>query len=177
MLIEHTADGGAPIVYEDNPTYDNLVGRIEHVAQMGTLVTNFMLIKPGALHRANGGYLILDALKVLTQPFAWEALKRALRSREIRIESLGQLLSLVSTVGLKPQPLPFDVKVVLVGERLIYYLLHAYDPEFAQFFKVAADFEEDIERTPASHLLYARVIATIARARSCARSTAPPWRG
>jgi len=163
VLMEHEADGGAPIVYEDNPSHDNLVGRIEHVAQMGTLVTNFMLIKAGAFHRANGGYLILDALKVLTQPFAWEALKRAMRSREIRIESLGQMLSLTSTVGLKPQPIPFDLKVVLVGERLIYYLLHAYDPEFAQFFKVAADFEDDIERTPESDLLYCRVIATIAR--------------
>jgi len=163
VLMTHEAGRGAPIVYEDNPTHDNLVGRIEHLAQMGTLVTNFTLVKAGAFHRANGGYLILDALKVLTQPFAWEALKRAMRSREIRIESLGQMLSLVSTVGLKPQPIPFDAKVVLVGERVIYYLLHAYDPEFAQFFKVAADFEEDIERTPASDLTYARVIATIAR--------------
>lgn len=163
VLIEHAAEGGAPIVYEDNPTHDNLVGRIEHMAHMGTLVTNFMLIKPGAFHRANGGYLILDALKVLGQPFAWDALKRAMRSREIRTESLGQLLSLVSTVGLKPEPIPYDLKVVLVGERLIYYLLQAYDSEFAELFKVAADFEEDIERAPGSDLLYARVIATIAR--------------
>ena len=163
VLIAHRADGGAPIVYEDNPTHDNLVGRIEHVAQMGTLVTNFMLIKAGALHRASGGYLILDALKVLSQPFAWEALKRAMRAREIRIESLGQMLSLVSTVGLKPEPIPFDTKVVLVGERIIYYLLHAYDPEFAEFFKIVADFEEDMKRGPGSDLLYARVVATIAR--------------
>jgi lon-related putative ATP-dependent protease len=163
VLIEHAADSGAPIVYEDNPTHDNLVGRIEHMAQMGTLVTNFMLIKAGAFHRANGGYLILDALKVLQQPFAWEALKRAMRSREIRTESLGQMLSLVSTVGLKPEPIPFDQKVVLVGERIFYYLLQAYDPEFPELFKVAADFEEDIERGPGSDLLYARVIATLAR--------------
>ena len=122
-----------------------------------------MHIKPGAFHRANGGYLILDAMKVLTQPFAWEALKRAMRSREIRTESLGQMLSLVSTVGLKPEPIAYDQKVVLVGERIIYYLLQAYDPEFPELFKVAADFEEDIERGPASDLLYARVIATIAR--------------
>jgi lon-related putative ATP-dependent protease len=163
VLIEHAAGSGAPIVYEDNPTHDNLVGRIEHLAQMGTLVTNFMLIKAGAFHRANGGYLVLDALKVLTQPFAWEALKRAMRSREIRTESLGQMLSLVSTVGLKPEPIPLDQKVVLVGERIIYYLLQAYDPEFPELFKVAADFEEDIERGPESDLLYARVVATIAR--------------
>jgi lon-related putative ATP-dependent protease len=163
VLIEHEQGSGAPIVHEDNPTHDNLVGRVEHQAQMGTLVTNFMLIKAGAFHRANGGYLVLDALKVLTQPFAWEALKRAMRSREIRTESLGQVLSLVSTVGLKPEPIPFDQKVVLVGERIIYYLLQAYDPEFPELFKVAADFEEDIERGPGSDLLYARVVATIAR--------------
>ena len=163
VLIAHEAGSGAPIVHEDNPTHDNLVGRIEHQAQMGTLVTNFMLIKAGAFHRANGGYLVLDALKVLTQPYAWEALKRAMRSREIRTESLGQMLSLVSTVGLKPEPIAFDQKVVLVGDRMIYYLLQAYDPEFPELFKVAADFEEDIARTPESDLLYARVVATIAR--------------
>jgi lon-related putative ATP-dependent protease len=163
MLIGHEDAKGAPIVYEDNPTHDNLSGRIEHIAQMGTLMTDFTLIKPGALHRANGGYLVLDALKVLSQPFAWEALKRALRSREIRTESLGQMLSLVSTVSLEPEPIPLDVKVVLVGQRILYYLLHAYDPEFGELFKVAVDFEEDMARDAQSDLLYARVVATIAR--------------
>jgi len=163
MLIGHEVAKGAPIVYEDNPTHDNLSGRIEHIAQMGTLVTDFTLIKPGALHRANGGYLVLDALKVLSQPFAWEALKRALRSREIRTQSLGQVLSLVSTVSLEPEPIPLDVKVVLVGQRVLYYLLHTYDPEFSELFKVAVDFEEDMARDAQSDLLYARVVATIAR--------------
>lgn len=163
VLVTHGDGDGAPIVEEENPTHDNLVGRIEHIAQMGTLVTDFSLIKPGALHRANGGTLILDATKVLGQPFAWEALKRALRSREIRTESLGQALSLVSTVSLAPQPIPLEVKLVLVGPRLIYYLLHAYDPEFAELFKVAADFEDDLERGPAADQLYARMVATIAR--------------
>ena len=163
VLIEHAAAAGAPIVYEDNPTHDNLIGRIEHTAQMGALVTDFTLIKAGSFHRANGGYLILDALKVLTQPFAWEALKRALRSREIRIESLGQMLSLVSTVSLEPEPIRLDVKVVLVGQRLLYYLLHAHDPEFAELFKVAVDFEDDMERGPESDLLFARMIATLGR--------------
>ena len=164
VLIDRAADKGAPIVYEDNPSHDNLVGRIEHLAKMGTLVTDFTLIKAGALHRANGGYLVLDALKVLSQPFAWEALKRALRSREIRAESLGQMLSLVSTVSLEPEPIPLDLKVVLVGERILYYLLHAYDQEFAGLFKVVADFEDDMARDTDSDLLYARVIATMARA-------------
>jgi len=163
VLIGHEDAKGAPIVYEDNPTHDNLTGRIEHIAQMGTLVTDFTLIKAGALHRANGGYLVIDALRLLSQPFAWEALKRALRSREIRTESLGQMLSLVSTVSLEPEPIPLDVKIVLVGQRFLYYLLHAYDPEFGELFKVAVDFEEDMARTPESDLFYARVIATIAR--------------
>ena len=105
------------------PDLQNLIGRVEHIAQLGALVTDFTLIKPGALHRANGGYLLLDVRKVLTQPFAWEALKRALQSREIRIESLGQMYSLVSTVSLEPEPIPLDVKVVLFGDRLFYYLL------------------------------------------------------
>lgn len=161
---ETVAEGhGAPIVYEDNPTHANVIGRIEHVAQMGTLVTDFTLIKAGALHRANGGYLILDVLKVLSQPFAWEALKRALRSREIRTESLGQALSLISTVSLEPEPIPLDVKVVLVGERMLYYLLHAYDPEFGELFKVAVDFEDDVARNTQTDLHYAHVIATIAQ--------------
>lgn len=154
---------GAPVVCEDNPTYSNLVGRIEHVSQFGALVTHFTLIKPGALHRANGGYLLLDIRKVLIQPFAWEGLKRALQARKIHIESLGQVYSLVSTVSLEPEPVPLDVKVILFGERLFYYLLQEYDPEFKELFKVAADFEETIERTPENHLLYAQLIATLAR--------------
>jgi predicted ATP-dependent protease len=163
VLVAHAEGDGAPIVEEENPTHDNLVGRIEHIAQMGTLLTDFSQIKAGALHRANGGTLILDAMKVLVQPFAWEALKRALRSHEIRTESLGQALSLVSTVSLAPQPIPLALKVVLVGPRLIYYLLHAYDPEFGELFKVAADFEDDLERGPAADHLYARMVATLAR--------------
>jgi len=163
VLIEHSGAAGAPIVVEDNPSHDALLGRIEHLSQMGALVTDFTLIKAGALHRANGGYLVIDALKLLAQPFAWDALKRALRSREIRTQSLGQALSLVSTVSLEPEPIPLEVKVVLVGQRLHYYLLHAYDPEFAALFKVAVDFEEDMPRGPQNDLLYARVVAAFGR--------------
>jgi len=163
VLIEHSGAAGAPIVFEDNPSHDALLGRIEHLSQMGALVTDFTLIKAGALHRANGGYLVIDALKLLAQPFAWDALKRALRSREIRTQSLGQALSLVSTVSLEPEPIPLEVKVVLVGQRLHYYLLHAYDPEFAALFKVAVDFEEDMPRGPQNDLLYARVVAAFGR--------------
>ncbi|MEJ2508397.1 MAG: ATP-binding protein [Gammaproteobacteria bacterium] len=163
VIIDHDEETAAPVVYENNPTHDNLVGRIEHLAQMGTLVTDFMLIKSGALHRANGGYLILDAQKVLTQPFVWEALKRALFAEQIRIESLGQMLSVISTVSLEPEPIPLDVKIVLLGDRMLYYLLYEYDPEFGELFKVAADFEEQIDRSPENTRLYARMLATVAR--------------
>ncbi len=163
VLIDHSATRGAPVVYEDNPSYQSLIGRVEHLAQMGALVTDFTLIKPGALLRANGGYLILDVRKVLLQPYAWEGLKRVLSARELRIESLGQALSLVSTVSLEPEPIPLDVKVVLVGERLLYYLLYHYDPDFRELFKVAADFEDSMVRRADSDMLYARLIATLAR--------------
>lgn len=154
---------GAPVVYEDKPTFQNLIGRIEHVAQMGTLVTDFTHIKPGALHRANGGYLILDARRVLVEPFAWEGLKRAMRARAIRIESLGEALSLVSTVSLEAEPIPLDVKVVLLGDRLLYYLLYEADPDFRELFKVAVDFETSVDRTEPGHLAYAGLIATLGR--------------
>ena len=107
---------------------------------MGTLVTNFAMIKPGALHRANGGYLVIEAIRMLQQPYAWEGLKRALHSRHIKIQSLGEALSLISTASLEPEPIPLDVKVVLLGDRLLYYLLFQYDRDFAELFKVAADF-------------------------------------
>ncbi len=163
VLVDHDGKTGVPVLYEDNPTLQNVIGRIEHIAQMGTLVTNFILIKPGALHRANGGYLVLDARKVLMNSFVWDALKRAIRSREIRIESIERILSLVSTTSLEPEPIPLDVKIVLVGDRYIYHLLKEYDPEFSLYFKVNADFSDSMDRSPESVALYARVIATLAR--------------
>lgn len=164
LLVDNSANQGAPVIYEDHPTHQNLVGKVEHlVTQMGALTTDFTLIRPGALHRANGGYLVLDAHKVLLQPYAWEQLKRALRSGEIRIESLQQIFGLISTVSLEPEPIPLQVKIVLVGERLLYYLLYTYDPDFAELFKVEADFEEQMERTPENDLLYARLVGALVR--------------
>jgi len=163
VLVDHSQSEGAPVVYEEHPTYNNLVGRIEHLAQMGALMTDFNLIKPGALHRANGGYLILDARELLLQPYAWDGLKRAIRSQEVRIESLAQALSLVSTVSVEPEPIPLDVKIILIGERLLYYLLYQYDPDFSELFKVEADFNEEMTCTPQNKLLYARMIGMIAR--------------
>lgn len=161
VLVDHSNQHGAPVLCEDQPTYQNLVGRIEHVAQMGALLTNFRLIKPGVLHEANGGYLILDARKLLLQPYAWEGLKHALRAREIRIESIGQIYSWISTVSLEPEPIPLDIKVILTGERLLYYLLCEFDPDFAELFKVAADFEDEMKRDETNNIAYAHLIAAL----------------
>lgn len=163
LLVDHGDSRNAPIVFENLPNHANLIGRIEHQALMGALITDFTMIKPGALHLANGGYLILDARKLLLQPYAWEGLKRALQTGEIRIESLERALSLISTASLEPEPIPLDIKIILVGDRLLYYLLSYYDPEFADLFKVSADFEASMDRDEDSNALYARVIATIAR--------------
>jgi lon-related putative ATP-dependent protease len=162
VLIDHSDEQHAPVVYENHPSYDNLLGRIENIAEMGTLVTDFNLIRPGALHKANGGYLILNARKLLMSPYSWEALKRVLQSRQIRIESIGQALGLVSTVSLNPEPIPLDVKVVLLGDRFIYYLLCHYDPDFLELFKVAADFDDAFSRAPESQQQYAKLIGSIA---------------
>ncbi len=163
VLVDNGAPDGSPVVYSDHPTLQNLVGRIDHISRLGTLSTDFSLIKPGALHRANGGYLLVDAIRLLTQPFAWEGLKRALLRHQIRIESLGEAYSLVSTLSLEPEPIPLKLKVILVGERSLFYLLQAYDPDFGKLFRIAADFEEHLERTPETNLLFARFVATRAR--------------
>jgi lon-related putative ATP-dependent protease len=170
LLVTQTAATGAPVVEELHPTLGNLVGRIEHMARQGALVTDFRLIKAGALHRANGGYLLLDARAVLNEPFAWTALKRALKAREIRIESAVDLLSLTTTVTLEPDPIPLNVKVVLFGERLLYYLLAALDPEFNEHFKVLADFDDELDRGGENETMYARLVATLAR-----RKGLPPF--
>ncbi len=140
---------GAPVVYEPHPIYQNLFGRIEYISDQGTLVTNYRRICPGSLHRANGGYLILDAEKVLTYPFVWEGLKRALQAGRIEIESPFSELG-INTITLKPEVIPLNVKVILVGSRDIYYLLEELDSEFNEMFRVLADFDDHIKRTPDS---------------------------
>jgi lon-related putative ATP-dependent protease len=163
LFVDNSSAAGAPVVFEDNPTYQNLIGRVEQMAQLGTLVTDFSLIKPGSLHLANGGYLVIEARKVLLQPYAWEALKRALDNQQVRIESPSQMLGMLSTVSLEPEPVPLDVKVALLGDRMLYYLLSQSDPEFAELFKVQADFAEQIPRSEENQALYAQMIASLAR--------------
>jgi predicted ATP-dependent protease len=162
VVVERGDSRGGPVVVEDLPTHANLFGRIEHRAQFGALFTDFTMIRGGALHRANGGYLVLDARKLLLQPFAWQQLKRALASEQIRIETPEQLYGFGGTTTIEPEPIRLRVKVVLIGDRLLYYLLAAYDPEFLEHFKVAADFEDEIPRE-GNELAYARLIVTFAR--------------
>lgn len=164
LLVGHAADAHAPVVTCDNPTYPALVGRVDHVAHLGTLLTNFTMVKAGALHRANGGYLVLDAVQVLGHAGAWEGLKRALKSGQVTIESLPQALGLGSgTPSLEPQPVLLSVKVILIGERHHYYLLQALDPEFDQLFRVGADYEDDTPRTPQAVAAFARFIGALGR--------------
>jgi lon-related putative ATP-dependent protease len=161
LLVDRAEARGAPVVFEDLPTQPNLLGRIEHTARLGALVTDFTLIRAGALHQANGGYLVLDARRLLTQPFAWDDLKRALRSGTVRIEGVGDRLG-VATVSLEPEPIPIDAKIVLVGDRTVYYLLAELDPDFLELFKVQVDFEDEIPRTPEAEAEYARLLGSIA---------------
>jgi len=163
LLVDNSETRGAPVIYEDLPNVQHLIGQIEYRAHQGTLYTDFTLVKPGAFHRANGGYLIVDARRVLAQPLAWDSLKRVLFSGEIRIESLERLYGLVSTASLKPAPIPVSTKVVLLGDRMLYYLLSHYDPDFSDLFKVEADFEDDLDWDGECHTLYARMIASLAR--------------
>lgn len=163
VLISHQDGKGAPVVYETNPTIEQLTGEIEHVAVMGALLTDFTMIEPGALHKANGGYLVLEARSILTKPFAWEALKRALKSAQIRPESVREHIGLLSTLTLDPEPIPLSVKVVLIGTPLIYYLLHDLDEDFRKLFKVKADFATEFDCNADALRQYAGFIARVCR--------------
>jgi lon-related putative ATP-dependent protease len=163
VIVDNGQQHGAPVIYEDNPTHQNLVGRVEHLARFGALITDFNLLVAGALHRANGGYLVLDAPKLLAGNYGWPSLKRTLDAGHIHIETLEQALSMATTVSLQPEPIPLDIKVVLVGPPALYYQLIAQDEEFGDLFKIAADFEDRVERNPETTLLYARLICAMTR--------------
>jgi lon-related putative ATP-dependent protease len=170
VLIDRSDTQGAPVIVESNPTYHNLIGRIEHHAFMGAVATDFTMIKPGAIHRANGGYLVLPVREVLINYLSWEALKRSLKDHCIRIEELGAQLSLISTVTLEPESIPLDVKIVLIGNPLLYYLLHYYDEDFQKLFKVKADFATTMDRAPETEKQYALFVKTI-----CAEHSLRPF--
>ncbi|MCM8772851.1 MAG: AAA family ATPase [Candidatus Omnitrophica bacterium] len=163
VLIDNSQTKGAPVVKETNPTAYNLCGRIEYRPHFGAMVTDFTMIKPGALHKANGGYLILQVLDVLKNYFAWETLKRALKNNEIIIEDLNEQFRLINTPTLRPQPIPLDVKVILIGHPIFYYLLYAYDEDFRKLFKVKADFSLLMDKNEEGYKNYSAFISKICK--------------
>ena len=165
VLVDNSATHGAPVIEEYNPVYYNLMGRLEYESRLGMMTTNFTQIKAGALHRANGGYLLLEAQDVLTSPMVWESLKKALETREARIENMGEHLSPVPASTLRPEPIPLQVKVVLIGSPVIYYLLYAQDEDFRKLFKVKADFAPDMGRSEQNVLGYGGFISGQVRER------------
>lgn len=162
VIVKNAPNSGAPIVILDHPTQGNLVGKVERIQQYGALLTDFTLIKAGALHRANGGFLLLDARKVLEQPFAWDSLKRAISSKQIKIEAPSEETSF-TTISLDPEPIPLDIKVVLTGDFEIYELLCERDPDFRDFFKVEADFGMIMDRTDYNECEYAKLIGSLSQ--------------
>ncbi len=160
LIIDNTALKGAPVIYEANPTYFNLFGRIEHIIQMGSAVTDFQMIKAGALHKANGGYLILDCREVLLNLFTYEALKRTIRNKEIRIEDMAEQYRLIATLSLKPEAIPLECKIVLIGTPELYYLLLQMDPDFRKYFKVKVDFDQTIRNSYGNIQLFAMFIGS-----------------
>ena len=162
VVVKNEPDSGAPIVVLDHPTQGNLVGKVERIQQYGALLTDFTLIKAGALHRANGGFLLMDARKLLLQPFSWDSLKRALSSKLIKIEAPSDETSF-TTISLDPEPIPLDVKVILTGDEALFELLSERDPDFSDYFKVEADFGVLMDRTPENEQEYAKLIGSLSK--------------
>ncbi|WCN09494.1 Lon protease family protein [Marinomonas mediterranea] len=158
IAVTHEPDGGMPVVYEPHPTYRNLFGQVEYSSDQGMLITSYRLIRAGSLHAANGGYLILDAEKLLTDHYLWEALKRALKSKTLRIEHPYADMGLMNTTTLSPEDLPLQVKVILIGSREIYYLLQDADPDFQEMFRVLVDFDDTLKRGQGSEHAFARLL-------------------
>ncbi len=163
VIVDNSELEGAPVITESNPVMQNLIGRVEHQAQFGALFTDFTMVKGGALHKANGGFLVLDAREVLLKPYSWDTLKRTLKTHEIRVEDIAQQLGFATTSSLDPEPIPFTAKIVLIGEPFVYYLLFSQDPDFRELFKVKADFDNEVDRDLDNEKLYARFIARVAR--------------
>lgn len=166
LIVDHADQKGAPVVFERHPVIPNLFGRVDRRQEMGVLITDFNLIRPGALHRANGGYLIIDARALLTQTSAFEHLERSLDSGQLLIEDLPQILGFRDSVTLHPEAIPLDVKVILLGERRLYYLLHELDPEFSRLFRVCVDLEDELEAGRSQLNEFAHLIADSVREHS-----------
>ncbi|MGR8918520.1 MAG: Lon protease family protein [Gammaproteobacteria bacterium] len=163
VLVSNADRGGAPVVVEQRPAYVRLFGKIEHRAQFGALLTDFHMIRAGALHEANGGYLLINAERLVMEPFAWDALKECLRTGTVRIRPLDEVYGLMSAASIEPEPIPLSVKVVLVGSPRLHYLLSSLDPEFDDFFKVVAEFDDRAERSPEVAGRFAELLAGLTR--------------
>lgn len=163
VFIDHGATKEAPIIIENNPTYYNLFGKIEKNVEHGMYLTDFTMIKPGSIHKANGGYLVLNALDIFRAGNIWDTLKRILRNRKGFIEDMGEQYSLLPTSGLRPDPIPLDLKVILIGTEDIYRILYHEDEEFQKIFKIKADFDFKMERTAKNMKSYVSFIATRAK--------------
>lgn len=161
VIVDHSSLQGAPVVIEPNPTYTNLFGRIEHEAQFGALVTDFTMIRPGALHKANGGYLVVPVEPLLRSPFAWDGLKRALMNSEIVIEDIQNQMGVMTSKGLRPEPIPLSLKIILVGRPELYQALLSLDENFNELFKVKADFDYSMPRSPENIRNYAAFVARL----------------
>jgi len=160
VIVKNEPESGAPIIHLDHPTQGNLVGRVERIQQYGALLTDFTLIKAGALHHANGGFLLIDARKLLLQPYAWDSLKRSLASKTIKIETPGDETSF-TTISLDPEPIPLDIKIILTGDEELYELLSERDPDFSDYFKVEADFGTLMDRNDENEIEYAKLIGSL----------------
>lgn len=163
VLVDHGDSNGAPVVLETMPEYYNLVGKQEYAGQAGIAATNLTMIKAGALHAANGGYLILQARDLLANTSAWDALKRALKTAEIRIEAIGEQYRLVPVRTMRPEPIPLNVKVILIGTPQLFHLLHQMDEDFRKLFKIKAEFDVEMDRNDETTYQYAMFISSLCR--------------
>jgi len=168
LFIDNSSLSGVPVIVDYNPTYYNLLGKVEYENEFGAVTTDFTLIKPGLLHHANGGYIILQAKDLINNPYSWEALKRVLKTKKIMIENIKEQMGLVAASTLKPEPIPADIKVILVGNEQLYRLLYEYDETFSKFFKVKVDFDDEMERNYENMLKLARFVSSF-----CRRENAP----
>lgn len=159
LIVDNSDSGGTPVIIENNPTYNNLIGRIDRISQMGTLITDFTMVRPGSLHKANGGFLIIEAAQLMQSPMAWHGLKRSIKNREVTITDLSEEYSHVSVKTLEPESIPLEVKIILIGNPQIYYGLLSYDEEFAKLFKIKAEFGTEMDLTKKNMLNYARYIS------------------
>ena len=161
VLVDNSELEGAPVIIESNPTYNNLFGRIEKEPQFGTLITDFTMIRAGSLHRANGGYLVISVPELVRAPLSWDSLKRALQTRELAVEEAAERMGFIATKSLRPESTELDVKIVLIGDSQLYSMLYAYDEDFRELFKVKADFDTRMERTPENVQNYASFVCSL----------------